>query len=67
MIITAPEYHYMSKKEYANRLDISVRTLRYWLNGRYYEEMKEIGYTKLQKKLTPKQVTYLDKKLVYRE
>lgn len=65
MEINVRIYRSTTKKEYAKKLDISVRTLRYWLNVRYYSELKEFGYDKLQKKLTSKQVFFLDRKLTY--
>lgn len=48
----------------AAELDISERTLAYWLNVRYFEELQKIGYQKAQKKLTPKQVSWLNSRLV---
>ena len=53
---------YMSKKEYSERSGIPERTLRNYLNIRYYERLKkETDYNKLQRKLTPKQVSLIDK------
>jgi hypothetical protein len=51
---------YMSKKEYSERSGIPERTLRNFLNNRYYERLKELDYNKRQRKLTPKQVSFLD-------
>ena len=56
-------YQVLSKKEIANMLGISSGTLRIWLNERYYEELQEIGYSKRQKLLTPKQLNYLMRKI----
>ena len=57
-------YRSMSKKDYAKRIGISGRTLRSWLNGEYYSELIKLGYSTLQKKLTARQVYFLDQKLV---
>lgn len=54
----------MHKKELAELVGVSLRTFRYWLNEKYFVELKEIGYMKTQKILTPKQVSFLFKKLV---
>lgn len=61
------KYRMASKSEIAKMIGISVRTLSYWLNVRYYEEMVSTEYSKRQKKLTPKQVGWLDKKLTFWE
>ena len=55
----------MSKKDYAKKIGVSERTLRSWLNGGFYSDLMELGYCKLQKKLTAKQVFWLDLKLVH--
>ena len=52
------------KIEYARAIGVSMRTLSYWLNNRYYDDLLVLGYTKSQKYLTPLQVEYLNVKLV---
>jgi len=51
------------KCEVAAILQISNNTLRIWLNVKYYNELKVLGYTKTQKKLNPQQINYLTKKI----
>ena len=51
------------KKELANLLKVSSNTVGIWLNHRYYEDLKKLGYVKNQKILLPKQVEYLFGKL----
>lgn len=58
------QYSVMTKKKLAEKLKVSVRTLRYWLNEKYFEELKEMGYQKSQKIITRKQYSYLHEKLV---
>jgi len=53
----------LCKYEVAAILQISSNTLRIWLNSKYYNELKELGYCKNQKKLNPKQINYLIKKI----
>lgn len=52
------------KTEYARELNISMRTLSYWLNNRYYNDLLGYGYKKSQKYLNPAQVEYLNEQLV---
>lgn len=59
-----PIVRWMSKKEFSEMSGIPERTLRNYLNVRYYPELEKIGYSKLQRMLTPKQVSWLQKKLV---
>lgn len=54
----------MTKKDYAKRVGISERTLRYYLNNRYFSELEKMGYSRKQRKLSAIIVAYLDKKLV---
>ena len=54
---------YLYKYEVAEMLGISQNTLRHYLNVLYYKELKEIGYTRRQKYLNPKQLNYLQKKI----
>jgi Asp-tRNA(Asn)/Glu-tRNA(Gln) amidotransferase B subunit len=51
------------KKEVCRLLDISPRTLANWMNVRYYQELRELGYTPNQKLLTPAQLNYLADKI----
>jgi transposase len=53
----------LNKNEVAAILQISSNTLRIWLNSRYYDELKILGYRKTQKKLNPKQINYLIQKI----
>jgi hypothetical protein len=48
-----------SKAQLADLYQISSRTLAYYLNQRYYEQMKTIGYNKTSKTLSPKEVSKL--------
>lgn len=45
----------ISKKEVCILYNISENTLRELLNYRYYDKLKEVGYYRRQKLLTPKQ------------
>ncbi len=51
------------KNEVARSLKVSARTLRYWLNDRYFIELSKLGYKKTDKILTPKQLNYLHDKI----
>lgn len=53
----------LTKQEVCQILKVSNTTLQYYLNNRYFEELKKIGYRKRQKKLTPKQLNYLNDKI----
>lgn len=57
----------MYKNEIANLLGVSSNTLRIWLNFRYFEKLKPLGYTKRQKLLTWDQVTLLNNILDFLE
>jgi hypothetical protein len=54
----------LHKKELARLCGVNPKTIQIWLNVRYYEELKKLGYTKRQKILLPLQVEYLIGKLV---
>lgn len=53
------------KYEIAEKIGVSKTTLRKWLNVRYYEELKKLGYQKSQKYLTIKQINYLQEILCF--
>lgn len=53
----------LHKNEIARLCGVSTRTIRIWLNVRYYDELVKLGYTKRQKVLLPQQVTFLIGKL----
>ncbi|HCU60215.1 MAG TPA: hypothetical protein DGC94_03840 [Prolixibacteraceae bacterium] len=63
--MTLPFYKAMLKNEYARKIGVSGRTLRRYLNERYFEELKEMNYFPEQKFLTPRQIGFLNKKLVF--
>jgi hypothetical protein len=52
-----------TKNEIANMMQIDVKTLAYYCNIRYINELKKVGYIKTQKKFTPAQVKLLREKL----
>lgn len=52
-----------TKKEIKSILAVNSKTLAFYCNIKYYKELKEIGYERNQKKLTPKQVQFLKDKL----
>ncbi|MGQ8335657.1 hypothetical protein ACUNWD_03845 [Sunxiuqinia sp. A32] len=56
------KYQIIMKHDLAKIMDISQRTLSYWLNEKYFKEMKELGYNRKQKFITPLQFKYLDEK-----
>ena len=51
------------KYQLADKLEISRRTLAYWLNTMYFDELVKIGYKKHQKYLTPEHQKFLSNKL----
>lgn len=51
------------KKNLAKILGISARTLQYWLNEKYFEELKKLDYNKNQQIITPKQYFFLKEKI----
>lgn len=50
----------MTKQEVCDILKIGKTTLQSYLNVRYYDALKVVGYQKRQKKLTPKQLNKLN-------
>ncbi len=52
------------KKELAEKLERSAASLAYYLNKKYYNELKELGYEKTQRHITQKQYEFLKEKLV---
>ncbi|MGD9930146.1 MAG: hypothetical protein AB7U05_09010 [Mangrovibacterium sp.] len=54
----------MLKHEFAQLAEIPFRTLSRYLNELYYDELREMDYTKTQKYLTKKQIEFLKNKLV---
>lgn len=53
------------KYEIAERLGVSQATLKNWLNVRYYDELKELGYKKYDHLLSPKVILWLKEKLCF--
>jgi hypothetical protein len=51
------------KYQLAQRLNVSMRTISRWLNERYFEQLRKMGYRKEQKYLLPEQVRFLQGKL----
>jgi hypothetical protein len=49
----------LTKKQLAQILKVSSGTICNWLNVRYYDKLKELGYEKSQRVLLPKQVEFL--------
>ena len=49
----------LTKKQLGQILKVSGKTVGNWLNKRYYNQLKELGYTKEQRILLPKQVEFL--------
>lgn len=54
----------MLKNEYAEQIGIPESTLRRYINEDFIEEMLKLSYSPRQKHLTPKQIKFLNKKLV---
>ena len=54
----------MLKNEYARLIGIPVSTLRNYMNNLYFTELVILGYYTTQKYLTPKQINFLNSKLV---
>jgi hypothetical protein len=52
-----------SKKEICIMLNISPGTLRRYLNHKYIEELKVIGYDQKQQILTPQILNFLQRKI----
>ncbi len=53
----------LTKYQVAQKLGICSRTLALWLNVRYYEDLKKLGYIKTQRILMPSQIQYLQVKI----
>jgi hypothetical protein len=58
------KYDCISKAELAQKCGVCRGTIHLWLNVRFFEELKKLGYRKNQKILLPPQVKYLTEKLV---
>lgn len=54
----------MLKSEYARKIGIPFRTFARYINEMYLDELRELDYSINQKYLTPKQIQYLNAKLV---
>ena len=54
----------LSKKELRLQSGLSETTFRQYLNVRYYNELKTLGYNKNQKILSPAQIKFLRERLV---
>ena len=52
-----------TKSEIAASMEVSLPTLGYYCNKKYFEALTKIGYRKKQKKLTPLQISFLKEKL----
>jgi hypothetical protein len=57
----------MLKSEYSRRVGIPFSTLRRYMNVLYLAELQEIDYSRCQNYLTPKQIDFLNRKLVITE
>lgn len=55
--------NFISKKQLRILLNISASTLNTYLNIRYYNELKELGYIKTAQLLSPKIIKHLQDKL----
>jgi len=53
----------MLKREYADLLDISLRTLRKYLNIVFISDLQKLNYNKNQHLLLPNQIKFLNEKL----
>lgn len=58
------DYKCLTKCELAILCGVSRSTLHDWMNHRYFEELKKLGYQKNQRILLPLQVKFLFEKLV---
>lgn len=52
------------KSEYSRRVGIPLSTMRRYMNKLYFTELQEMDYTRSQNYLTPKQIDFLNRKLV---
>ena len=57
-------YRCVTKSELAELCGVSCSTLQTWLNRRYYEDLKKLGYNKKQRILLPCLVKFLFERLV---
>lgn len=55
----------MLKSELADIIGVSRQTLGNWLNGRYFNELEKLGYTKNLRILEPNIIAYLSEKLCF--
>ena len=58
------EYRCLSKTEIATLCGVSISTIQQWLNHRYFNELKKLGYCRNQKILLPPQVKFIFERLV---
>ncbi len=65
--MTSSELTFISKSELAQKLKISGRWLAYYLNKKWKNEMKQIGYSRHQHLITPSQQRFILEKFVYTE
>jgi hypothetical protein len=63
-LFTENKYRCVSKYELSILCGVSMSTLKEWMNHRYFDELKKIGYCKDQKLLLPAQVQFLIEKLI---
>lgn len=52
-----------TKYEVTCMLKVTSQTLAYWLNIKYYSDLKKLGYIKDEKILNPKILNYLRDKI----
>lgn len=57
-------YRCITKSELAGLCGISCSTLQRWMNRRYFDELKKLGYDKKQRILLPVLVKFLFERLV---
>jgi len=57
-------YRCITKSELAEKCGVSCSTLQTWMNRRYFEELKKLGYNKKQRILLPPLVKFLFERLV---
>lgn len=50
----------ITKKQLAILMNVSSTTLRFYLNNDWYEDLKNLGYNKSKKVLSPRQVLYIE-------
>jgi hypothetical protein len=64
MTIADNQYRCVTKSELAILAGVSCSTLQTWMNRRYFEELKKLGYSKKKRILLPLQVKFLFERLV---